>query len=72
VVEASAQPYLIIDEIQRAQALLSLIHALIEENKLWRFILTGSSYTKQANISHGHQQVKNNTESDNIPPVVEK
>jgi uncharacterized protein len=46
VVEASSQAVFIIDEIQKAPALLSLIHALIEEKKQWRFILTGSSARK--------------------------
>jgi len=46
IVEASNQPFFVIDEIQKAPSLLSLIHALIEENKLWRFILTGSSARK--------------------------
>jgi len=33
----------IIDEIQKVPELLSVIHALIEENKERQFILTGSS-----------------------------
>lgn len=36
----------IIDEIQKAPTLLSLIHALIEENKQRKFVLTGSSSRK--------------------------
>ncbi len=46
VVNAAKQSIFVIDEIQKAPALLSLIHALIEENKQWRFILTGSSARK--------------------------
>ena len=46
VVEGSNQSIFIIDEIQKAPSLLSLIHALIEEKKQWRFILTGSSARK--------------------------
>ncbi|MDF1795475.1 MAG: AAA family ATPase [Coxiellaceae bacterium] len=46
VVEASNQTVFIIDEIQKAPSLLSLIHALIEEDKQRRFILTGSSTRK--------------------------
>lgn len=37
---------IIIDEIQRAPALLSLVHLLIEEKRGWQFILTGSSARK--------------------------
>lgn len=37
---------IIIDEIQKAPELLSLIHILIEEKQGWRFILTGSSARK--------------------------
>jgi len=37
---------IIIDEIQKAPALLSLVHMLIEEKRGWRFILTGSSARK--------------------------
>ena len=46
VVDASDQPIFVIDEIQKAPALLSLIHSLIEKNKAWKFILTGSSARK--------------------------
>lgn len=37
---------IIIDEVQKAPELLSLVHLLIEEKKEWRFILTGSSARK--------------------------
>lgn len=46
IVLATKQSVFIIDEIQKAPGLLSLIHALIEENKQWQFILTGSSARK--------------------------
>ncbi len=36
----------IVDEVQRAPELLSVVHALIEEDKRRRFILTGSSARK--------------------------
>lgn len=42
----STQHTFVIDEIQKAPALLSLIHALIEEDKRRQFILTGSSARK--------------------------
>lgn len=45
-VSASQQTVFIIDEIQKMPALLSLVHILIEENKQWKFILTGSSARK--------------------------
>lgn len=44
-----AQPdnqIIIIDEIQKAPELLSLVHVLIEEKRGWHFILTGSSARK--------------------------
>jgi len=34
---------IVIDEVQRVPELLSAVHALIEEKRGWRFILTGSS-----------------------------
>jgi predicted AAA+ superfamily ATPase len=37
---------IVIDEVQRVPELLNLVHALIEENKRRRFILTGSSARK--------------------------
>ncbi|OGT53427.1 MAG: ATPase [Gammaproteobacteria bacterium RIFCSPHIGHO2_12_FULL_42_13] len=37
---------IVIDEIQKAPELLSLVHMLIEEKRGWRFILTGSSARK--------------------------
>lgn len=46
VLSAAKQPTVVIDEIQKVPALLSLIHALIEENKQRQFILTGSSARK--------------------------
>ena len=44
-----AQPdrqVIVIDEVQRVPALLSAVHALIEERRGWRFVLTGSSARK--------------------------
>ena len=46
LVEASTQNTFVIDEVQKAPDLLSLVHALIEEGKQRRFILTGSSARK--------------------------
>lgn len=46
VVAASKQVVFIVDEIQKAPALLTVIHGLIEENKQWVFVLTGSSARK--------------------------
>ena len=37
---------IIIDEVQRVPAILSAVHALIEEKKGWIFVLTGSSSRK--------------------------
>lgn len=46
-VEATSEnSIIVIDEIQKVPALLSLVHALIEENKQRQFILTGSSARK--------------------------
>ncbi len=45
----SAQPknkVIIIDEIQKVPALLSIVHLLIEKKQGWKFILTGSSARK--------------------------
>ena len=44
-----AQPdgqVILIDEVQRVPDLLSAVHALIEEHRGWRFVLTGSSARK--------------------------
>ena len=44
-----AQPdghVIVIDEVQRVPELLSAVHALIEEGRDWRFVLTGSSARK--------------------------
>lgn len=46
VVRAHTSKVIVIDEIQKVPALLSLIHALIEEKKGYQFILTGSSARK--------------------------
>lgn len=46
VVRGAQSPHIIIDEIQKAPNLLSVVHMLIEENKSWQFILTGSSARK--------------------------
>ena len=46
---ARAQPdgqVIVIDEVPRVPALLSAVHALIEEGRDWRFVLTGSSARK--------------------------
>ena len=46
-VEAKTGPHaFLIDEIQKVPSLLSLVHALIEEDKSRQFILTGSSARK--------------------------
>lgn len=37
---------IVIDEIQKAPALLDVVHSLIEEHRGWRFVLTGSSARK--------------------------
>lgn len=37
---------IIVDEVQKAPALLDVVHALIEEHRGWRFVLTGSSARK--------------------------
>ncbi len=45
----SAQPSgqtIVVDEIQKAPELLSLVHLLIEKKRQWKFILTGSSARK--------------------------
>jgi len=36
----------VIDEVQKVPDLLSIVHQLIEENKYWQFVLTGSSARK--------------------------
>ena len=36
----------VIDEVQKAPDLLSVVHSLIEEHREWRFVLTGSSARK--------------------------
>lgn len=46
IVRASKSNTIIIDEIQKAPNLLDVVHDLIEENKKWQFILTGSSARK--------------------------
>lgn len=40
------QKVFVIDEVQKVPELLSIVHQLIEENKYWQFILTGSSARK--------------------------
>ena len=37
---------IVIDEVQRVPDLLSAVHALIEEQRGWRFVLAGSSARK--------------------------
>lgn len=46
VVQASPFKTIIIDEIQKAPELLSIVHSLIEQKQGWQFILTGSSARK--------------------------
>jgi uncharacterized protein len=41
-----ANSTVVIDEIQKAPQLLSLVHSLIEQKAGWRFVLTGSSSRK--------------------------
>ncbi len=43
--QAEGQTF-IIDEVQKAPELLSVVHGLIEEHRGWRFVLTGSSARK--------------------------
>lgn len=45
-VHGSTAKTIIIDEIQKAPELLSVIHRLIEQKKSWQFIMTGSSSRK--------------------------
>jgi len=45
------QKTIVIDEIQKAPSLLSVVHSLIEENPKIRFILTGSSARKLKRVS---------------------
>ena len=37
---------IVIDEVQKAPALLDVVHSLIEEHRDWQFVLTGSSARK--------------------------
>jgi len=46
IVQASLSKTIIIDEIQKAPDLLSVVHRLIEQKQGWQFILTGSSARK--------------------------
>lgn len=46
VVHGSQSKIIIIDEIQKAPELLSVVHRLIEQKQAWQFILTGSSSRK--------------------------
>jgi predicted AAA+ superfamily ATPase len=45
-VAGSDQKIIVIDEVQKAPSLLSVVHALIEQKKGYQFILTGSSARK--------------------------
>lgn len=45
-VKGAQSQCIIIDEIQKAPDLLSVVHGLIEEKQGWQFILTGSSSRK--------------------------
>lgn len=45
-VKAAKTKIIIIDEIQKAPELLSVVHSLIEQKQGWQFILTGSSARK--------------------------
>ena len=46
VAATTAGTTVVIDEVQRAPELLSVVHALIEEKRDWQFVLTGSSARK--------------------------
>lgn len=46
VVKGTQAKTIIIDEIQKAPELLTVVHSLIEEKQGWQFILTGSSARK--------------------------
>ena len=46
VLGQSDQSHFIIDEVQKAPELLSVVHSLIEEKRGWSFVLTGSSARK--------------------------
>ena len=46
VVRAATQKIIVIDEVQKVPALLSVAHALIEEDKQLQFVLSGSSARK--------------------------
>lgn len=46
VVKASRSRTIIIDEVQKAPELLSVVHRLIEQKQGWQFVLTGSSSRK--------------------------
>jgi len=46
VVRGSSAKTIIIDEIQKAPDLLSVVHRLIEQKQGWQFVLTGSSTRK--------------------------
>src|SRR3990167_6806726 len=43
---ATSQKQIVIDEVQKAPELLSVVHRLIEMKRGWQFILTGSSLRK--------------------------
>jgi len=62
VLAHSQQKTFIIDEVQKAPALLSVIHELIEQKRGWQFILTGSSARKLkqtgVDLLGGRAQVK--------------
>lgn len=46
LVKASRAKTIIIDEVQKAPELLSVVHRLIEQKQGWQFVLTGSSSRK--------------------------
>ena len=46
VVLAASQQQIVIDEVQKAPEVLSVVHRLIEMKRGWQFILTGSSLRK--------------------------
>jgi predicted AAA+ superfamily ATPase len=46
LVEASSQPDVVVDEIQRVPELLNVVHDLMESGQKRRFLLTGSSARK--------------------------
>jgi uncharacterized protein len=46
LVRGNAARDIVVDEVQRAPELLHVVHSLIESERAWRFVLTGSSARK--------------------------